>query len=398
MGNLSELQISLIAIGMVVVMGVVFFNWMQQRRYRRGAEEAFGREHEDVLLRTAVSVEENGRIEPQLGSELLHESLMEPDAEPPRVQELAEPKEEPAASPAISDTPITPVEQAPPPPVNRSSTSGDSMAEAVDYTVGIESGTLIADSNLAALLQRKFDFGKPVRWMGRRSPEAFWEEITIETNNKSGYRNLRGRLQLADRAGPVSEVSLSEFRDMTENFSARVKATANCPDIQKAYERALLLDEFCTRVDVMVGINIISKDTSAFTGAKIRVLAEASGFKLGAEGVFHYRDENNAILFSLGNYEPSPFLPNSMRMLITHGITFLLDVPRVVNGEIVFGQMVHLAEVFTDELDGIMVDDNRLPLSDSGIRKIRQQLGAIQSLMLAHNISPGGETALRLFA
>lgn len=396
MGNLSELQISLIAIGMVVVMGVVLFNWMQQRRYRRGAEEAFGREHEDVLLRTAASVEKDERVEPQLGRELLDEFAMEPDTESPRVAELAEPETKPS-SPPVLDTPITRIEQQPS-FVNRVSTSVDNITDAVDYVVGIESGTLIADSNLTKLLQRKFDFGKPVRWMGRRSPEAFWEEITIETNNKSGYRNLLGRLQLADRAGPVSEVSLSEFRDMTENFAAHVKATANCPDIQEAYARAVLLDEFCTQVDVMVGINIISKDTGAFTGAKIRVLAEASGFKLGAEGVFHYRDENNVILFSLGNYEPSPFLPTSMRMLITHGITFLLDVPRVANGETVFGQMVHLAEVFTDELDGIMVDDNRLPLSDSGIRKIRQQLGAIQSLMLARNISPGGETALRLFA
>jgi hypothetical protein len=34
---MSELQISLIVIGFVVVMGVILFNWMQQRRYRRCA-------------------------------------------------------------------------------------------------------------------------------------------------------------------------------------------------------------------------------------------------------------------------------------------------------------------------------------------------------------------------
>ena len=80
MANLSELQISLIAIGIVVVLCVVFFNWMQQRHYRRGAEEAFGSKHEDVLLRTGVS-DGDERIEPQLGKEPLHESFGEPDAE-----------------------------------------------------------------------------------------------------------------------------------------------------------------------------------------------------------------------------------------------------------------------------------------------------------------------------
>ena len=70
---MSELQISLIAIGIVVIMAVLLFNWMQQRRYRRSAEQAFGQKPEDVLLRPDMSVGtsagEEERIEPQLGNE-----------------------------------------------------------------------------------------------------------------------------------------------------------------------------------------------------------------------------------------------------------------------------------------------------------------------------------------
>lgn len=415
--NMSELQISLIAIGIIVVMGVVFFNWMQQRRYRRGAEEAFGPKHEDVLLRETLSGEQNERIEPQLDKAFLQEPRMEPrgestekpieetneepnqeasqepseelSQEPAEAAEITQPKPEPAFGPART---IMVVEQEPVP------LEEDNSPDSVDYVIEIRSEKPIMNSSLAEVLQRKFDFSKPVRWLGQRSTEAFWEEITTEANGKGGYTHLRGCLQLADRAGPVSEVSLSEFRDMAENFATHVAAAVNCPNIHKAYARAILLDEFCTQVDVMVGINIISKDNSVFTGAKIRVLAETSGFKLGAEGLFHYRDENNVVLFSLGNYEPSPFLPGSVRTLTTRGITFLLDVPGVANGEAVFGQMMHLAGIFTDNLGGVMVDDNRIPLSDSGIRKIKQQLVAIQSTMLSRNIPAGGETALRLFA
>ena len=418
MMNMSELQISLIAIGIIVVMGVVLFNWMQQRRYRQGAEEAFGPKHEDVLLRETLSGEQNERIEPQLDKAFLQEPRMEPWGEstekpieetnegpdeepaveepieesceePTEAAETARPRPEPAIGPARA---ITAVEQEPMP------LEEDNFPDSVDYVIEIRSETPIMYSSLAEVLQRKFDFSKPVRWLGQRSSEAFREEIATEPNDKGGYTHLRGCLQLADRAGPVSEVSLSEFRDMAENFATHVAAAVNCPNIHKAYARAILLDEFCTQVDVMVGINIISKDNSVFTGAKIRVLAETSGFKLGAEGLFHYRDENNVVLFSLGNYEPSPFLPGSVRTLTTRGITFLLDVPGVANGEAVFGQMMHLAGVFTDNLGGVMVDDNRIPLSDSGIRKIKQQLIAIQSTMLSRNIPAGGETALRLFA
>ena len=103
-------------------------------------------------------------------------------------------------------------------------------------------------------------------------------------------------------------------------------------------------------------------------------------------------------MFSLGNSEPAPFLHTSMRMLTTHGVTFLLDVSRVENGPIIFGEMVHVAGAFADALGGIMVDDNRVPLTDNGIRKIKQQLSTIQSLMQARNLPAGGKLALRLFA
>ena len=85
----------------------------------------------------------------------------------------------------------------------------------------------------------------------------------------------------------MSEVSLAEFRDLAKNLATRLKAVADCPDIREAHAQAVSLDEFCAEVDVMIGINIISVDNSVFTGAKIRVLAESSGFKLGTEGMFH---------------------------------------------------------------------------------------------------------------
>lgn len=440
MGNLSELQISLIGIGIVVVLGVIVFNWTQQRRYRRKAEQAFSREHEDILLGAGVSAKGEERIEPRLstGAEP-HEPEAEPGTHSSASSEVAEPAQKANVHPALHP-PSRPkagkavertrfkgpasftvagrrsvdedsrregavVHERFSIPVAASgdeerSVEGGSVSDAVDYVVEIARETPFADLTLADVLDRKSDFSKPVRWMGKQEADASWEEIPVDTRSREGkasYVNLKGCLQLADRAGPVSEVSLGEFRDMAESFAARVNATAHCPDIHKSYSRALMLDEFCTQVDVMAGINIISRDNSVFTGAKIRVMAEACGFKLGDEGMFHYRDENNVVLFSLGNYEPPPFLPDSIRTLTTRGITLFLDVPRVANGERVFNQMVHLAETFSEALGGFMVDDNRVPLSDSGIRKIKQQLSSIQSVMMARNIPPGGQIALRLF-
>jgi hypothetical protein len=410
LNKMSELQISLIAIGIVVIMAVVLFNWMQHRRYLRSAEEAFGKKPEDVLLGAGTSagapVEVEERIEPQLGKE----STLELHADPviPHVQ---------AAEPA-ADFPPEPrlgtIRPEPEPaelsaqvaaPVRRDGVDKDDVVvtdsgadSGVDYAVEIRAATGIPDSLLTEVLQRKFDFSKPVRWLGQRDTGAGWEEISAETVGSRGFVALRGYLQLADRAGPVSEVSLAEFRDLAKNLAMRVKAEVVCPDIRAAHARAVLLDEFCAEVDVMIGVNIISVDNSVLTGAKIQVLAESAGFKLGTDGTFHYYDESGAAVFSLGNFEPSPFLHGSMRALITHGITFLLDVPRIANGEIIFGEMVHIARALAGALGGVMVDDNRVPLTENGILKIKQQLRVIQSVMQTRDIPAGGKVAMRLFA
>ena len=62
---MSDLQVSLLVIGAVVVGAVYLFNWTQERRLRQRLERAFGTEHDDVLLRPApVAAEPDQRVEP----------------------------------------------------------------------------------------------------------------------------------------------------------------------------------------------------------------------------------------------------------------------------------------------------------------------------------------------
>src|ERR1017187_9343250 len=72
---MSELQLGLLGIGVLVVLGVLAYNKLQEARLKRQAEEVFGSKHADVLLagksgntasqRPAGSTE---RIEPTLSA------------------------------------------------------------------------------------------------------------------------------------------------------------------------------------------------------------------------------------------------------------------------------------------------------------------------------------------
>ncbi len=372
--EISDLQVSLIIIGIIVIAGVVVFNWMQQLSYRRKVEKAFEHKHDDVLLNPGATNKKSERIEPQLNKKI--------------IPELNEMMEDQAGS-------IDTARES-----QHDQTGEDAWVEedlsAICYTVIIQSDTVLSSAQLYELLQHGSEFSKPVKWFGQLKAGEPWQELSLEVNTR-GYTCLQGFLQLVDRAGPVSEIELSKFRDVAQEFAFQVNAVIDCPDIVDEHEQAVLLDKFCANVDIMIGINIISKDEGAFIGTKIRALAEASGFKLDTEGVFKYCDDDNMILFTLSNYETAPFLPESMKSLTTHGITFLLDVPRVANGEKVFDQMAHIARLFSNTLGGIMVDDNRVPLSDNGIIRSRQQLQEIQDQMSSQNIPPGGSSAMKLF-
>lgn len=401
--NMSDLQVSLIIVGVIIIIGVVVFNRMQHLRYRRKIESTLDQKHKDVLLeKTGSSNVREGnrdkiheRIEPLLDKNFY-------TGNPPQYD--LNRKTEPEFSENLNETRKKPDQDEYPGPDNDKASAGYEASALIDgfdshsnYIVNIYANTIIPANELDELLHRKFDFNKPLSWFGQKSAHGPWEDINIKSADHSGFIHLRGCLLLADRTGPIREIDLSIFRDTVQDFARQINAKTECPDIVPSHEQAVKLDKFCADVDVMIGVNIISKDEGAFVGTKIRALAEASGFKLDTDGIFKYRNDDNHILFTLTNYESEPFAPDNMKAITTHGVTFLLDVPRVANGEKVFDQMTHFAKVFSNTLGGIMVDDNRVPLSENGLARSKQQLINIQTRMKKHNIIPGSPNALRLF-
>src|SRR6185295_12267492 len=102
--------------------------------------------------------------------------------------------------------------------------------------------------------------------------------------------------------------------------------------------------------------------------------AEGYGFKLESDGVFHYRNDQRQTLFTLDNHEPAPFLPEQIKQLSTRGITLLLDVPRVADGHGALDVMLRTGAQLANGLGGMLVDDNRVALSEKSVAAIQQQL------------------------
>ena len=364
---MSDLQIGLAMLGVLIVVAVVGFNYWQERQFRRRGEESFAGRHDDVLLGQAGAP----------AAAVMPASRAQHEFDEPRIEPRMEPQLEPAAQGAVPDK-----------------DSADIPRAEIDYIVELRAGEFIAADSIAQLQHNLPALARRITFGGLNNASNAWEVL----RNSGRYTTVRVALQLVDRSGPVNEEQLRAFGEAVRQTASAISAITELPAYAPALEQAAALDEFCADVDVLVGINVIADNGQVFHGTKIRALAEASGLHLQSSGVFHYQDDQGATLYSLDNQQSEPFLIDRIRNMTTPGITFLLDVPRVANGPRVFDKMVAMSRSFADSLGGTLADDNRALLNDSGLDRIRAQLRAIYGAMEQRGIEAGSPHALRLFS
>lgn len=444
---MTELQMGLIGLGAVAVVAVVAYNKWQEMRQRKQAEEILNSRHPDVLFGEAAdgqfrpdAVDSPPDLQPDSvandvpgtqtdtgrESELPPSATADPYAE--RIEPVWRPETEAEAPLAQASMAVESTAESRVPAAAATAFEGAAGGSAVvaetpvdnvrdemrdvgetqvteplhllspflDYVASFEAvepapAYQILQSRSAVLARIR----KPVQWVGYNEFAREWEPIVDDGRNE--YRRLRVGVQLVDRQGALGDGDLSVFHIAMQELADELMAIVDLPPRQPALNNAAKIDEFCASVDIQIGINLISQG-QAFAGTKLRALAEAAGMVIDAEGRFVRCDEDGAVLYTLINQDGAGFSAESMKSMSTHGLTFLLDVPRVAHGDRVFNQMVELARRFAEVLRGALVDDNRRPLSESALEPIRRQIAQYQSMMAAQSIPAGTPLTRRLFS
>ena len=230
-------------------------------------------------------------------------------------------------------------------------------------------------------------------WECYNRQTATWEPLAAAGE----YDMLRVGLQLADRKGAASQQELTEFAAMAQAVAEAIGATSTLAEPGAALQRAQQLDALCADVDVQIGINLISRG-GPIPGTRIRALAEAHGLVLESDGRFYRRDETGLELYTLCNMEAEAFSAAGMKELASMGLTLLFDVARVPGAIVAFDRFVEFTRALADALSAAIVDDNRQPLDDAALGKIRAQLQALYDSMENQGIEAGSPLALRLFS
>lgn len=356
---MSEFQLSLLTIGLIVVAGVYLYGFWQQWRYRRSLSEA-SRESAGPSGQAAT-----------VDSRTIDDSFMDGTNGP-----LGGPGIDSGASAADEACGL--------------------LNDATDYVVMLLPRMPHTPGVLGALWQLRFDFGKSVHACGLNTSSGLWERLIPESAQT--YRAFKLGLQLVDRSGPLSKARLEKFREVLGEIAARLQVEARLPSVEEAVQRAQQLDRFCADVDQMIGINLLTTGDRKLFGTEVESAAERQGMRLQADGTFHLLDARGVTLFNLSASDGTPFQHHTLNQSRVDSLTLLLDIPRVDKPVQRFDEMVSLAQELAKALRATMADDQRVALGEGAVAQIRARVAAIEDLMRAGHITPGSAQALRLFS
>ena len=374
---ISDFQMALAGIAIAVVVAVIVYNRWQESKYKRRAERAFSTDHPDVLF-GAHQGDHASRVEPELGD--LSHRVRNDDVE------------EGLLSPIVSE-PILP------------RSAGDNSAPTINTEIDTIA-LVLADAPMSPdqfwpTIRQSRQISTNILWEGLVA--GLWQPISENSDDDTGFRELRAGLQLASRAGAVEENTLQAFNEMMAAFAQGigapgVGAVVQREDVTIAMRRAQSVDALCADTDIEIAVNIIGKSGVTFATTKVRGLAESNGLVALASGEYVMRDELGHVLFTLRNMnaEEPPGIKSAGAYLT--GLCFALDVPRTPLPQKVFERMMALALRFADTLQGEVVDDNRKLLTANGRKVIVDTIGQIAGEMQSRSVIPGGSVALRLYS
>ncbi|MGV8932985.1 MAG: cell division protein ZipA C-terminal FtsZ-binding domain-containing protein [Gallionellaceae bacterium] len=356
---MSELQISLLGIGIVVIVAVYLYNFWLQRQYQRKFGSAF-KQHEDALYHGIAAAKVD--------------ALMDTVSNVESAKHFSPDKIKANAADEVCSL----------------------LDEATDYIVEIFPVGLVGADALGPLWQRRFDFGKNVNACGQNAVTGSWEKVIADSH--ATYSAFRLGLQLSNRSGAVNIARLSDFRDLARDVATHVQADIKAPNVDEAAIRAQQLDEFCAEVDQMIGINLLPNGEITLAANEVSQVVQALGMSLQADGSFHLLDTRGFTIYNLCNVDVTPFQHHTFNHMRVKGLTLLLDVTRVENPAARFDEMVALAQRLARELGATVVDDHKVVLSEISLDQIREQIAAIENRMQAAEIVPGSTQARRLFS
>jgi len=352
---MSDLQIGLIGLGILLILLVLCFNWWQDRRVRRRMQTHFpAAEHDPLLGGGAASAGVAGaRREPGMEAGEAGGSPFEPRHEGPAPGDDAE-EADPASEVVIEVVFPEPV----------------AGAELIPAARGLRAAGR-----------------KPLRLFAQTAQGVHRARL----HAGESYASVQIAVLLANRSGPLTAIEWSQAWARAQDLAERFEAAIEGPDQQEVLERSARLDDVCAALDTQVGLTLVlpgMQPSDAVLDA-----ARAMGFVPDGPRLA-WMSDSGVPRFTLAHGDGAGF--DGMARL--ERLNLLLDVPRSPADDHAFGRMAAVGRELAGKLGGSLVDDQGRPLQEGSEAAIDERLQVLYGQLEQAGLSAGGARAMRVFS
>lgn len=340
---MSDLQIGLILLGIVLILIVLIFNWWQDRRIRQKMQEHFPEREHDPLMGGQPAVQ--GRREPGFG--------------------LREPEEAPAADDPVEVDPTT------------------------EVVIDISFAQAVPSAPLQTAIQSLLKTGsKPVRIFAER--EGGGHRARLRPGE--AYASMQLAVLLANRSGPLTDIEWSQLWTAAQGLAERFDGAIEAPEQEQVLARASELDQLCAALDAQVGLTLRLQD--ALAAAEVSGVLKEVGFLPYGRQLAWMSDTGLPRFTALLDGAPALDAQSSG----ISRIDLLLDLPNSPADEQAFSRMASVGRDLARRLKAELLDDQGHVVSDTADQAIDRQLFDLYGRLGQAGFEAGEERTVRVFS
>lgn len=213
------------------------------------------------------------------------------------------------------------------------------------------------------------------------------------------YAALRAGVQLANRAGPLNEIEYSEFVQKLETWVEHLLAAADCPDMMPVVQRARELDQFAAAHDAQLAFTVRARRT-VWSPGYVQQHAARLGFVPGAlpgRMVLPAAQPGGAPVLVL-QFETQAALADDPELSVLREVRLTLEVTHVPREERPYQRLRELSGALAQSMDGWVSDDAGQVLTNEVLDRIGGELDQLYEALDARELPAGSPEARRLFS
>ena len=387
---MTELQASLIAIGAVIVVGVIAYNKWTEWRAKNSVENAFSDMPDDVLMGGGKAHYSSPHSAHDDATHEHSDDEHDHSAHDEHHQQHEHGHADHADHADEDDhqhvtTQTARAAQAEPLEFIHATAKTSPLDPVVDCIIPLALEHPLRGEKIIAAFQS-------LRFVGNKLVQVIGETETgsLEPVAHGGaYHSLQVGVQMASRLSPLSELEYSELVLGLNNMGDELGSMPDIPDMSQVISDARRLHQFIQEFDVQLSVNVRSKGMPWLV-ATMRPALQRQGLDLRPDGRLIMSDGDGGLLFSISmNATPAD---DSTKMM-----TLLLPVPMVESQRLAFEAMTAFAKSLASRLSGEVIDDSGQPLNDASLDAIAAQVKDFYHAMEDYGVTAGSSAAKRLF-